>query len=210
MHTPVDAILAACRPYAQRSALGLPDLITLSRAITLSDADIDALSLSDPAHPYGRRVLMANAQLEVMVATWTPGFPCAPHDHGGQLGAVRVLRGASDHKIWRIAGGKATVLKEHIAGRDEVLGCGPEMVHSMGCAGHGEPLVTLHLYTRSIPHMIVYDLPRNETAIVNGYCGAWIPAADSGQLVATLPGIWDRAAVSAWMAARSAGGPADG
>jgi hypothetical protein len=80
----------------------------------------------------------------------------------------------------------------------------------MGCAGAGEPLVTLHLYTDAIPHMIVYDLPREETLIVNGDCGAWVPEPGSDQLVARLPGLRDRAEVSAWMAARSDSAPADG
>ena len=49
------------------------------------------LVLWDTNRPYGRRVLHESATLEAMIAGWTPHAPCAPHDHGGSIGAIRVL-----------------------------------------------------------------------------------------------------------------------
>ena len=207
MQSPVEAILEACQPHAHKPGLSLKDLVELAASVELTDAQIEALRQPDPDHPYGRRVLMAEPRLEVMVATWTPGFPCAPHDHGGQSGAVRVLRGASRHRIWKVSDGQTRCIKEHVAGRGEMIVAGPDLIHSMGCADPDEPLISLHMYTESVQHMIVYDLERNDTLIVNGYCGAWVPEDGSDQLVARLPGLWDRAAVSAWMKER--GGSVD-
>ena len=154
---PVANILEKCHALAARTDLRLADLVALARSITLSPSDIDLLSLPDPSRPYGRRVLLATPQLEVMVATWTPGVTCAPHDHGGSLGVVRVLRGASRHQIWVVRDGALHVAQEHIAPTDEVLACGPDFVHSMTSVEDQTPMVTLHIYTAAIPYMIVYD-----------------------------------------------------
>lgn len=202
MLAPVEAVLDICRPALLRSRLRLPELVSLAKSITLTDAQIDLLCLPDPTQPYGRRVLLADARLEVMVATWTPGILCAPHDHGGQIGAVQILRGSTRHHIWSVVEGSARCVRQHEAHRGEVLLAGPSLIHSMGCAGGAQPLVTLHLYTEAIPYMIVYDLPRGETVLVDSTCGAWVPAADTGQIISRLPGIWSRSAVIDWMAAR--------
>lgn len=202
MPTPIDAILAVCRPAVTRERLRLPDLVSLAESITLTDAQIDLLCRPDLTQPYGRRVLLCEARLEVMVATWTPGVLCAPHDHGGQIGVVRVLRGSTNHQLWSVADGSARCVREHEARCGEVLVAGPSLIHAMGCAGGGQPLVTLHLYTDAIPYMIVYDLPRGETVLVDSTCGAWVPAPDTGQIISRLPGIWSRRAVIDWMAER--------
>lgn len=210
MQSPVDAILEACRPHTRRPRLPLKELAALSASIELTDAQIDALRRPDPARPYGRRVLLAEPRLEVMVATWTPGAPCAPHDHGGQIGVVRILRGSSRHRIWKVADRQARCVKEHTVTRDGLIFAGADLIHSMCSADPGEPLVSLHLYTDAVPHMIVYDLERGDTLIVSGDCGAWVPEDGSAAVVARLPGMWDRAAVSAWMAERSGCAPAAG
>ena len=120
MLPPVDAILDVCRPALQQARLRLPDLVSLAKSITLTDAQIDLLCLPDPTQPYGRRVLLGDARLEVMVATWTPGVLCAPHDHGGQIGVVRVLRGATRHHIWSVTEGSARCVRQHEAHRGAV------------------------------------------------------------------------------------------
>ena len=136
------------------------------------------------------------------MATWTPGVRCAPHDHGGQIGVVRVLQGRTQHHIWSVSDGSARCVRQHEAGPGEVLVAGPSLIHSMGCAGGRRSLVTLHMYTDAIPYMIVYDLPGKGTVLVDSTCGAWVPGPDSGQIIARLPGIWSRRAVIDWMDAR--------
>lgn len=136
---------------------------------------LDELMQPDPSHPYGRRVLIQSEVLESMLATWTPGAHCAPHDHGGSRGVVRVLRGVADHRIYKVVDGElVTVLTERVTAGNS-LTAGPDLIHSMGDGGGEQPLVTLHLYTDPIDHMVVYDVERERTLVVDGGCGAWLP-----------------------------------
>lgn len=145
-------------------------------------AELKSLAVGDASKPYGRRVLLETESLEIMVACWTAGKPCAPHDHGGSLGAVRVLQGRSKHRIWRCVDGELQVAHEEIVMPGEVMTCGTDLIHSMGDDGCSTPLITLHMYTKSIDHMVVYDLEFGETLIVEGSCGAWVPH-DSPQMI---------------------------
>lgn len=137
--------------------------------------ELVALALPDPAKPYGRRVLLETDALEVMVACWTPGHPCAPHDHGGSLGAVRVLQGRAHHRIWSCDEGALRVTFEERVEAGGVMACGSDLIHSMGDDAAADPLITLHMYTRAIDHMVVYDQSTSETLVVEGSCGAWVP-----------------------------------
>ena len=55
--------------------------------------------------------------------------------------------------------------------------------------GGDEALVTLHMYIGPVPHMVVYDEPGNRTLKVDGGCGAWVPSAASGQILAVQSGM---------------------
>ena len=138
------------------------------------------MSEADTARPYGRRVLLETDQLEVMVACWTRKTPCAPHTHGGSIGVVQILQGASRHKVWKVTAEGLKLIHEGLVRPPDVLVCGPDLVHSMEDAGDDQPLVTLHMYSHAIDHMLVYDTEAGETLIVDGACGAWIPETGSG------------------------------
>lgn len=168
-------LLDRCRARAAQSDLGIADLVALHDGHGITADDRARLAMPDDTRPYGRRVLLAGAGVEVMVATWTRGVPCAPHDHGGALGAVQVLQGRARHRVWQVVDGDLQLVKEHTAAPGELLVCGPDMIHSMGDDGDAEPLMTLHLYTPSIDFMVVYDQERSETLVVDGDCGAWVP-----------------------------------
>ena len=164
----------------------------LTRFMRTDNPVFDALTTlakTDPTKPYGRRVLLETDALEMMVACWTPGTPCAPHDHGGSLGAVRVLQGRARHRIWRCVDGELRVVREELVSPGEVMSCGSDLIHSMGDDGATEPLITLHMYTDSIDHMVVYDLDSNETLVVEGSCGAWVPRDTPGMIRQSYPGI---------------------
>ena len=186
------ALVEALRALADTPDLTLRQLQDLAARLQLSDALQTELQSPDPTRPYGRNVLFANDVLECMVATWTPGKPCRPHDHGGSWGAVRILQGRAEHRIWRVAKGSMSARHVHTARSGDVLACGPSMVHSMGAHDGERTLQTLHLYTRSIDHMVVYDIENNRTHVVEGNCGAWIPDARSGLLRSTSPGLLGR------------------
>ena len=149
------------------------DLINFLASIDIQRSDIEDYIEPDPKHPYGRRVLLNHPKLEIMLATWTRDFPCAPHDHGGSKSAIRVLRGQSHHRLFHI---KEQTLKEVFSEKKstgDILTCAPDQVHAMGDDGLEESLVTLHAYSGYIPDMLVYN--DSETLVVSGACGAWIP-----------------------------------
>jgi cysteine dioxygenase len=171
---PAARILDSCRALTAREEPCLTSILEVARQISLSEAELDALARPDPSRPYGRRVLLADPRLEVMVATWTPQTPCAPHDHGGSVGGVRVLRGRSRHRIYTVEDGALVLRREHTAQPGEVLAFGPNLIHSMTSIDPTEPLMTLHFYTDAIEEMVIYA--EGDTLVVDGGCGAWVPA----------------------------------
>lgn len=188
----MQALLDRCRSLAQSR----PSLKAMRSALQgeIDASELDDLLVEDPAHPYGRRVLADGPHMEMMIASWTRGVSCAPHDHGGSSGAVRVLRGEAIHTVWRVSDGEMTLVLQERVGPGDILVCGPDMVHSMVDAGASDKLATLHLYTDPIPFMMVYDPDADRTLQVAGTCGAWVPGTD--QIVREVPGLRPRAAIA--------------
>ncbi len=165
----------AARFRENKQAMGLSDLQALASIGSIIDT-AGHLNHPDTSKPYGRCVVFAEDTLEAMVATWTPGIPSAPHDHGGSFGAVRVLHGRALHKLWKFEDGDLVIADQHFAEVGDILSCGPDLVHSVEDAGDGQEILrTLHLYTEAIDHMMVYDLESQTTYVVDGGCGAWVP-----------------------------------
>lgn len=189
-----DALVDPCVALSSAPGLGLSDLRALSARLAVTAEQRAALALPDPNHAYGRRVLLAADRLEAMVATWTRGVSCNPHDHGGAVGAVKVLQGRARHRVWAIRDAKLELQREHTVEPGEILACGPNLIHSMGDDGADEPLMTLHLYTASIDFMMVYD--GAETHVVDGSCGAWVPRDRPEQIRRSLSGIVPRTALA--------------
>ncbi len=184
-----EALVAELQHLAKVPGLQLQHLRSFAAEVTFSESLLQQLQRPDPSHPYGRNVIHACDALECMVATWTPGVPCRPHDHGGSYGAVRVLQGQARHRIWNVANGRIEEVRHHPAVEGDVLACGPSLVHSMGDDGEPQGLMTLHLYTAAIDHMVVYNPEESITYVVEGSCGAWIPDERSGLLRSATPGI---------------------
>ena len=191
------ALVTALHKLAESPGLDSKKLQDFAARVALSEALQTELQNPDPTHPYGRNVLFANDTLECMVATWTSGTPCLPHDHGGSWGAVRILQGQARHRIWAVGNGQMRETRVHTAGPGDVLACGPSMVHSMGVEAVEDVLLTLHLYTRSIEQMVVYDVENAQTYVVDGNCGAWIPDASSGMLRSRTDGLLRRTELQA-------------
>ncbi len=178
----IEGILDQVTRTAASPGVRLLDLAGVAQAIDLSDEAIESVVRADPTKPYGRRVLLANDHVESMIARWTRGHECAPHDHGGSYGAVRLLQGSALHTVWQVRGGSLLMVRQDVVHAGFVLTCGPEMVHSMVDAGAAEPLTTLHLYIDPIDHMFVYDTDR-EGARLSGHVEAAHP---DGAPVASL------------------------
>lgn len=194
METPYNLpILDRCRSASAAGVSGLRGIMDLHKGLDITAAAREALYTPDPKRPYGRRVLLANEGLEVMVATWTRGDHCVPHDHGGAAGAVQVLQGRSRHRIWKIREGALVLVAEELVEAGGLMACGADVIHSMGDDGADEQLMTLHLYTPGIDFMVVYDLATDRTLVVDGDCGAWVPEPDRVRRLS--PGVVSRAVV---------------
>lgn len=151
-----------------------PDVARLCAA--LAEADGAAWlehARFDATVPYGRTVVATAAGLEVMIAGWSRGRPCAPHDHGPGQGAVRVLQGRARHRGFVLEAGALRVVVDEVLGVDAMLRCPRGLVHQMQDAGAARPLVTLHLYAGQTSPMTVYDLEHARTQWLDGGCGAW-------------------------------------
>lgn len=166
-------IQQACEKLVEQADIETSDLVNFLNRLLLSDNEIANLMMEDVGHPYGRQVLFNHPKLEVMLATWTRGKPCAPHDHGGAKSAIRVLKGASHHRVFKLQDGQLQESYEEFCEEDEILLCGPKQIHAMGDANEEHCLVTLHAYSGAIPNMVVYS--DSDTYVVSGACGAWLP-----------------------------------
>jgi len=175
MISPPTDLLARCQELSMQGEVRIEDIVACLHSGGIPATVLDGLLQPDPHRPYGRRVLIQSDHLEVMLATWTPGVQCAPHTHGTSIGGVLVVRGTARHRVFVANDAGIEVAVEEQVGSGRVLVCRRGLLHSMGDGGGEEPLVTLHLYTDPIDHMVVYDLEGDRTLVVDGGCGAWIP-----------------------------------
>jgi hypothetical protein len=175
------------------SVLWARGLAELERTGTLSSSfcaellarDFLSLALSPaPGRPYGRRVLHASAQGEVMLAQWRTGQSSAPHDHGGARGAVLVLAGAFVEERFLFSGEGLEALPGSWAwSRGEVVRVSAAVIHDMTSQ---EALgLTLHFYAGEIGPARLFDQERRCTVHSRG--GAWIPAEEEGGAVRVVP-----------------------
>jgi hypothetical protein len=130
--------------------------------------------------PYGRNRLGKDDRFEIMVAYWRGREGCLPHDHGGSHGVMKVIHGRAEIQQYRIrnGGSKKPVIErsgkpDRLDVESEPCYIEPDMIHAMRPVQKG--LVTLHIYTRPIPWMTVYDLKRRRSIQVSAACGAWWP-----------------------------------
>ncbi len=139
-----------------------------------------------PTQPYARRVLHQRDGVEVMLAGWSRARPCAPHDHGPGLGAVRVLQGRALHRRWVHHDGRWTPQADEVLPCDEIIECPRGLVHQMQDGGGLEPLVTLHVYVGDTAPMAVLDLAKQRTQWLAGG-GAWIHDEDHPNVLGQTP-----------------------
>ena len=166
----------ACK-VLDKSDIRTKDLVDFLRTIELTPSEIQALKYPDTLHPYGRKVLYNHPRLEVMVATWTRGVSCAPHDHHDSRSAIRVLQGRSHHRMFKCIEGELVEILSERKEAGDILLCPRRQIHAMGDDDAEDVLVTLHAYAGSIDDMVVYS--DTETLIVSGDCGAWVPEVES-------------------------------
>ncbi len=160
-------------------------------ALALSHADEARAARPMPraGQPYGRRVLLANAEGEVMLASWRRGASCAPHDHGEARGIVVVLDGGFTEGVYAApSGGGIRGVASRTVSAGDAIAVDRGLVHDMRAHGDG---MTLHVYVPGVHAMRVYDREARATLLVAGDCGAWVPDEPS-QVLRRWP--WESAA----------------
>jgi len=148
-------------------------------ALALSRADEARAARPMPraGQPYGRRVLLATAEGEVMLASWRRGASCAPHDHGEARGVVVVLEGGFTEEVYAASsGGGIRGVSSRTVSAGDAIAVGRGLVHDMRAHGDG---MTLHVYVPGVHAMRVYDREARATLLVAGDCGAWVPGDPS-------------------------------
>lgn len=174
--TLIARLLAAAR--AERPDRALRDDV---RALTTELAPL--APLPSKGEPYSRTSLVVRPELEVMLARWSPGARCAPHDHGGGGGFVLPLAGSFVERRFAWRGAELIVRSSERASPDgheggdalcvDTLSVDAALVHDMESLDEG---LSLHVYTPSPRGMAVYDLARAERIDLVGSFGAWIPS----------------------------------
>ncbi len=122
--------------------------------------------------PYSRKVLLREPGVEVLLAAWAEGARCAPHDHGGALGVVHLLRGRFIERTWTRRGADLVVTSTRSLEAPARLPVDDGSIHDMEASLGG---ISLHVYRPCIREMRVYDVTRRETLVLSEDCGAWIP-----------------------------------
>ncbi|MBL8728536.1 MAG: cysteine dioxygenase family protein [Planctomycetes bacterium] len=155
-----------------------PGDITVPRiAELLADGELDEATLRPfigaLPHKYARRCVHRSRYFDVMVLTWAPGQYTPVHNHAGNCGWVRLVRGQIAEQTFRLVPGAAVpdaAIAGSVHGRTgcvglEATGAGVidaigavatadrvRAIHRLGnpAAAGGDVTVTLHVY--SLPH----------------------------------------------------------
>jgi quercetin dioxygenase-like cupin family protein len=154
-------------------------------ALAHADEARAARPMPRAGQPYGRRILCADAEGEVMLASWRRGASCAPHDHGEARGIVIVLAGAFTERVYAASPAGLRTLSSQTVSPGDALTVEHGLVHDMQAHGDG---MTLHVYVPGVHAMRVYDRDARATLLVAGDCGAWVPDEPS-QVLRRWP--WD-------------------
>jgi ubiquinone/menaquinone biosynthesis C-methylase UbiE/predicted metal-dependent enzyme (double-stranded beta helix superfamily) len=137
-----------------------------------------AVSAGD-GHPYGRRILYSNDNLEIMLASWRPHADCAPHNHGLSTGIVMILEGEFEETSYEVNKDGLCAIDYARLKRGEVCTVKQNEIHAMKSLR--ESGMTLHIYKPQIVSMEVYDVQKSEVFTVAATAGAWLPV-DSKQI----------------------------
>ncbi|MFK7696162.1 cysteine dioxygenase [Paenibacillus sp. HJGM_3] len=107
--------------------------------------------------PYGRKVLYANEELEVILVHLPPYASTRIHDHGDSIGAALVLEGQLVNALYRLEeGGEALEQEARLAHCEELFLAERNQVHQMRNP-YPERVVSLHMYAPPLRGMQVYE-----------------------------------------------------
>jgi cysteine dioxygenase len=107
--------------------------------------------------PYGRKVLYASEDVELILVHLPANADTRIHDHGQSVGAALVLEGQLINVIYhKDHAGHASPIGEQRAHSDELFLAERNQIHQMRNP-HSERVVSLHLYSPPLSGVQVYD-----------------------------------------------------
>lgn len=159
-------------------------ILEIFRAHGLDPRDLgDSVEEAPAPVPYSRRTLVSSPECEVMIARWSAGRACAPHDHGAAAGWVFFLEGRLEETAYRW-NGRELLEKERVAREPgAVEAVRADEIHS-GVSERGA--LTLHVYFPRIETFRVFDRAERRTLVVTEESGAWLPIG-AAQIRKTIP-----------------------
>ncbi|MEO9534225.1 MAG: cysteine dioxygenase family protein [Crocinitomicaceae bacterium] len=146
----------------------------------LYSADIseeDLLMWAKFDHPvedgYGRALVHAGDNFEVMVMSWNPRDQTAIHNHGYTTwGAVQVF-GNLDHVSFNCKDNFLYTLHKEKLSAGEVIAVNQKLIHQMGNSSD-EQVLSIHVYGRDevsdniTADSFIYEVGKHEIQVVNG------------------------------------------
>ncbi|KNX37484.1 cysteine dioxygenase [Luteipulveratus halotolerans] len=99
-------------------------------------------------------------QLQVWVIAWPPGTSTGWHDHGGAIGAFRVVRGSLDEHSW--AAGEQ---RRRLGAGDLRMFSGTH-IHDVRNVG-ARPALSVHAYSPNLASMTRYTLTDGRLAVAD-------------------------------------------
>jgi ubiquinone/menaquinone biosynthesis C-methylase UbiE/predicted metal-dependent enzyme (double-stranded beta helix superfamily) len=150
----------------------VPGPLLLEEVAQVRDRLADLAPPPADDNPYSRSILRSDDKVEMMLARWRPGQPCAPHDHGGAGGFVVAVEGAFQERRFGWEGPELVVIESATRPEGTAIQITPDVIHDMAAETSG---LSLHLYSPPPTMMRVFDLDRAEALDLVGNYGAWIP-----------------------------------
>lgn len=110
----------------------------------------DLMPWADFDHPvkdsYGRKLIYAGSQFEIMAMSWRPGDISTIHDHGyTQWGCVQVF-GPAEHATFKIEDDGLKTLARWQMKPYDAIGVNHTLLHQMGNLSEDTRFLTLHVY----------------------------------------------------------------
>ncbi len=139
--------------------------------------DLERVAGPPGIFPYGRSPLFQSNDVEVLVMNWAPMRECAPHDHGGSFGWIKLMAGTAQHILYTLNQDDVPVpYLERVECAGSMYFAPRGQVHAMANHTHHR-MLTVHVYSPPIANMMVYDLAKCAACVVSDDCGAWWPTA---------------------------------
>jgi predicted metal-dependent enzyme (double-stranded beta helix superfamily) len=171
------AVLSLQTLIDRLDALRAPDIRVPTVAAILADGDLAENELRRyvgvRTDKYARRLVHRSRWFDVMVLTWAPGQATPVHNHAGNLGWIRLVRGQLAEDSFRLVASRSSAgvaVADHVparVGSVALASTGSAVVSAVGAvatvdreraihrlgnpaAAGGDVAVTLHVY--SLPH----------------------------------------------------------